>query len=417
MRKKPSLAPLSVSGDLSSSFSLSDTGSFAKEGFSVGSHGITESPRFSQQQVSDLRLESCELGAVIGRGASSRVYVAVHRPSGRRLALKVLQADIEQSAELRRMVINEIKVVYDACSDHLVSFYDAFFNNGAIHLALEYMDCGSLEGLLRAVARHNGGSQMLEEGVLAAILYQSLQGLIYLHRERHAVHRDLKPANILLDSSGFVKLSDFGITKELGTGTFAQAGTQVGTLAYMSPERVRGEPYGLPSDVWSLGLIALEAASGAYPYPAARSVFEQGQVIVDGPLPTERPELQQCLSADLLSLVHACLQKAPGQRPGASDARSPFFARHLASRRSARVAPAGAAALVARGYGDGAARGRPAAAARVPAASAPTSAVLGGDGMICARAGWNVYLSLIYLSLLARGHVRPLSIPCTVRCV
>ena len=330
MRKKPSLAPLSVSGDLSSSFSLSDTGSFAKEGFSVGSHGITESPRFSQQQVSDLRLESCELGAVIGRGASSRVYVAVHRPSGRRLALKVLQADIEQSAELRRMVINEIKVVYDACSDHLVSFYDAFFNNGAIHLALEYMDCGSLEGLLRAVARHNGGSQMLEEGVLAAILYQSLQGLIYLHRERHAVHRDLKPANILLDSSGFVKLSDFGITKELGTGTFAQAGTQVGTLAYMSPERVRGEPYGLPSDVWSLGLIALEAASGAYPYPAARSVFEQGQVIVDGPLPTERPELQQCLSADLLSLVHACLQKAPGQRPGAVElTRAPFFARHL----------------------------------------------------------------------------------------
>ena len=138
-RKRPTLAPLSVSGGgLNTSFELSDTGTFAQSGFCLGNHGITQSPRRPVDgEVSNLRLEHVEAGALIGRGASSRVYSAVHRPTGTRLALKVLQADIERSREARHMVINEIKVVYDACSDHLVRFYDAFFQEGAIYLALE----------------------------------------------------------------------------------------------------------------------------------------------------------------------------------------------------------------------------------------------------------------------------------------
>ena len=330
-RKKPQLQPLSVSNNgtstLGKSFSLSDTGSFAKDNFVVGSSGITASP-LQQGEVSDLRLESVELGPLIGKGASSRVYSAVHRPSGKRLALKMLQSDVEQSAETRSLVLNEIKAVFDACSDSLVTFYDAFHHDGAIYLALEYMDCGSLEGVFRVVGRTP--QRVLPEGFLAAILFQTLQGLIYLHRERRTCHRDLKPANILLDSSGFVKLSDFGISKQLGTGTYAQAGTQVGTLQYMSPERVRGEPYGYASDVWSLGLIGLEGSLGQYPYSGAKTVFDQGRMIVDDPLPTERPEVQQHLPPDFLELVHACLAKAPHSRPDATTLiRSPFFQRHL----------------------------------------------------------------------------------------
>jgi len=342
MRKRPGglhppkpLDPLSVSLDNNSSFSLSDTGHFAKEDFAIGPHGITESP-LSHGEISTLRLDQLRVDGMVGRGASSRVYAATHKPSSKRVALKVLQEDIEDSRESRHMVLNEIKMVFNACSDHLVAFYDAFFDNGSIYLALEFMDRGSLEGLLGAV----GSTPMarLPESVLASILFQMTQGLTYLHRERRSVHRDLKPANVLLNACGFVKLSDFGISKELGTGTYAQAGTQVGTLAYMSPERVRGEHYGYASDVWSFGMIALEAALGAYPYPAelCKNYFDLVQTIVDGPLPTETPAVRQTLAADgrepheLIEFVHACMGKAAHTRPDViSLTRFPFLARHL----------------------------------------------------------------------------------------
>ncbi len=104
--------------------------------------------------------------------------------------------------------LNEIKIVFNALSDHLISLYDAFFHDGSIYLALEYMDCGSLEGLLRAAK--STPAQLVPEGVSASVLFQILQGLTYLHHVQKAVHRGLKPANVLLDSAGCVKLSHFG---------------------------------------------------------------------------------------------------------------------------------------------------------------------------------------------------------------
>jgi len=253
-----------------------------------------------------------QLGRVLGRGNSSRVYFAKHVHTGKSLAIKVLQEEIEASRESRHQVLNEIKTVFNAKSDHLVAFYDAFHHEGAIYLALEFMDGGSLEGILSAAARTP--AQCLLEPVAAHVLFQVLQGLTYLHKERHAVHRDLKPANILLNSQGFVKLSDFGISKSLDN-TDAQAQTHCGTLAYMSPERIRGESYAFASDVWSVGLIALEMCCGGYPYPVSHNYFDLVKNIVEGPLPTEDPQVQARLAPDLLELVHASIAKDPNHRP------------------------------------------------------------------------------------------------------
>lgn len=78
------------------------------------------------------------------------------------------------------------------------------------------------------------------------------------------MHRDIKPDNILFNSQGFVKLTDFGITKQMDEEYLAA--TFVGTMPYMSPERMEGEKYGFEADIWSLGIVLYELITGSYPY-------------------------------------------------------------------------------------------------------------------------------------------------------
>lgn len=101
----------------------------------------------------------------------------------------------------------------------------------------------------------------IDEGVLAKVALQMLCGLSYLH-SKNQLHRDIKPANVLLNSQGQLKLSDFGISRELPEEVdFSK--TAVGTRSYMSPERIEGGRYSFKSDVWGLGLILYELGAPA----------------------------------------------------------------------------------------------------------------------------------------------------------
>ena len=128
LKKPGSMAPLNFSLEKQKSFSLSDTGSFAMDSFVLNKNGITQSPLtagdFSALRLEELRLEPKELG----RGASSKVYLARHMPTGKSVAVKVLQTDLESDAKARRLVLNEVKMTYAARSDHLITFYDAFLH-------------------------------------------------------------------------------------------------------------------------------------------------------------------------------------------------------------------------------------------------------------------------------------------------
>ena len=128
LKKPGSMAPLNFSLEKQKSFSLSDTGSFAMDSFVLNKNGITQSPLtagdFSALRLEELRLEPKELG----RGASSKVYLARHTPTGKSVAVKVLQSDLESDAKARRLVLNEVKMTYAARSDHLITFYDAFLH-------------------------------------------------------------------------------------------------------------------------------------------------------------------------------------------------------------------------------------------------------------------------------------------------
>lgn len=115
--------------------------------------------------------------------------------------------------------------------------------------------------------------------------------MAFLHTYKHQIHRDIKPENILINSFGKVKLSDFGISRELEK-TQSLCQTFIGTMTYMSPERMQGLEYNYSSDLWSLGLILYELSTGKYPYPLNGGYIEIIQNIVtsNSPLLPENQE-------------------------------------------------------------------------------------------------------------------------------
>lgn len=116
--------------------------------------------------------------------------------------------------------------------------------------------------------------RVVPEPYLAELTRQMLQGLSFLHDTARICHRDVKPSNLLLSSSGQLKISDFGTSSQL-SNSMSKCLSWVGTVTYMSPERIRGDSYTFNTDVWSLGLLVLECALGRYPYPPVQQQHQQ----------------------------------------------------------------------------------------------------------------------------------------------
>ena len=163
-----------------------------------------------------------------------------------------------------------------------------------VKLALELMDLGSIGSLIKlisgSIVKIPPPRTLIPEIILTKLTQQMVNGLLYLHKVKKQVHRDIKPDNILLNSAGEVKLSDFGICKELDSSAIL-CNTFVGTATYMSPERIEGQTYSYDSDIWSLGLVLIEMATGTYPYPQAKTYIEQLEYIRSTPPPQLDPAL------------------------------------------------------------------------------------------------------------------------------
>jgi serine/threonine protein kinase len=221
--------------------------------------------------------------------------------------------------KVRRQIVLELKSLHQSQCEQVVTFFDAFCDEGNVLIALEFMGGGSLGDLL-------SDGVVFPEEILAPITEQVLSGLNYIHKTMRLIHRDIKPANLLINRSGEVKISDFGVSGELAH-TLSQANTWVGTVVYMSPERIKGQPHSYDSDIWALGLTVLELAVGKLPFDAlpqqAAGVGAEGaqfwelmESIVDGN-PPRLP--RKDFSEDCCDFVETCLQKDPENRPSARE--------------------------------------------------------------------------------------------------
>eukprot|EP00516_Mucochytrium_quahogii_P004547 CAMPEP_0203758506 /NCGR_PEP_ID=MMETSP0098-20131031/11354_1 /ASSEMBLY_ACC=CAM_ASM_000208 /TAXON_ID=96639 /ORGANISM=" , Strain NY0313808BC1" /LENGTH=362 /DNA_ID=CAMNT_0050650983 /DNA_START=96 /DNA_END=1181 /DNA_ORIENTATION=+ len=312
--RRPNLTLNDVGADsLEESFAI-ENGQFVKGHVEISSNGVSRTDRsYSYQGLSS---EDVNVIKVIGRGTSSQVSLVRHN-NGLLMALKIINM-YEKSK--RNQIMEEIAALYDASCPSLVGFYGAFYQEGSISIALEYMDQGCLGTVLE-------NYQRIPEPVLAAVTFQALWGLGYL---RHAkrVHRDIKPQNILCNSNGEVKLTDFGISKEL-ENSIGLCQTFVGTFKYMSPERIQSHPYSYASDIWSLGLVLMECAQGSYPYPECRTYIDMVQTILESPPPI--PE-KGTASAEFIDFATCCLKKTPKERVRADVLLSaPWLTKHGAT--------------------------------------------------------------------------------------
>ncbi|KAG2458236.1 M3K2 kinase, partial [Polypterus senegalus] len=217
------------------------------------------------------------LGKLLGRGAFGEVYLCYDADTGRELAVKQVPFDRdsqETSKEVNALEC-EIQLLKNLHHERIVQYYGCLRDpeEKKLSIFVEYMPGGSVKDQLKAYGA-------LTENVTRKYTKQILQGVFYLHSNM-IVHRDIKGANILRDSSGNVKLGDFGASKRIQTICMSGTGIKsvTGTPYWMSPEVINGEGYGRKADIWSLACTVVEMLTEKPPwseYEAMAAIFKIG---------------------------------------------------------------------------------------------------------------------------------------------
>ena len=195
--------------------------------------------------------------ALVGRGGMGVVYRATDLSLERPVALKLIAPELADDKRFRDRFLREPKLAASLDHPNVIPIYEAGEHGGQLYLAMRFVEGTDLRTLL------DSEGKLPPERTLA-ILAQVAGALDAAHR-RALVHRDVKPANVLLDADGHVYLTDFGITKQLG-GASTDTGRVVGTLDYLAPEQIRGDPVDGRTDCYALGCVLYECLAGRPPF-------------------------------------------------------------------------------------------------------------------------------------------------------
>ncbi len=242
-----------------------------------------------------------ELREQIGKGAYGVVYRAIQSGVKREVAVKVIRRRYADNPEFIRRFETEAQTVAHLEHPYIVPLYDYWRDPEGAYLVMRYLRGGNLLSALE------GGP--LDPDRALKILEQVAKALSNAHRQG-VVHRDIKPANILLDEAGNAFLSDFGIAKVLAEDrALTVEGSLIGTPEYISPEQIRNEPIGPPSDIYSLGVLLYEVLTGEKPYPGIHAAGLIHKHLND-PIPLVVDKLPS-----LPTQVDDVIQRATAKRP------------------------------------------------------------------------------------------------------
>lgn len=262
-------------------------------------------------------------GQFVGGGTFGSVYAAMNLDSGHLMAVKEIRL---QDPQLIPTIVSQIRdemgVLQVLDHPNIVSYYGIEPHRDKVYIFMEYCSGGSLAGLLEH-------GRIEDETVIQVYALQMLEGLAYLHESR-VVHRDIKPENILLDHNGVIKFVDFGAAKVIArqgrTLAAEHAATRqgrqrsiTGTPMYMSPEVIRGANAGRHGavDIWSLGCVILEMATGRRPWASLDNEWAIMYNIAQGN-PPQLPAKDQ-LSEQGIDFLKKCFERDPARRASAVE--------------------------------------------------------------------------------------------------
>jgi serine/threonine protein kinase len=244
-----------------------------------------------------------EVLAEAGRGGMGVVYRARDRETEEIIALKALRPDLATDTRLVERFKRELRLARHITHKNVCRVYDLHRTPALCFVTMEFVEGENL----RSVLQHRGALRM-EEGV--AVARQVCAALREAHKQG-IVHRDLKPENVMLDSSGTVKVMDFGIARSVDTiSTFT--GGILGTPAYMAPEQVEGRPIDHRTDIYSLGLVLYEVFTGVAAFTADTPIALALKQVNETPVHPR--DLEPSLPPILEKAILKCLEKDPGRR-------------------------------------------------------------------------------------------------------
>jgi len=254
------------------------------------------------------------IDAILGEGGMGRVYLAHHKVIEKKLAIKILHAELVKDKEAVGRFIREAKAASSIGNSHIVDISDfGELPDGSTYFVMEYLDGHTLAGLME---QHGA----LPFDLVCDVALQTCDGLAAAHAQE-IVHRDLKPENITLVKRGehesFVKILDFGIAKVSSRETkekLTVAGAVFGTPHYMSPEQAAGAAVDQRTDIYSLGVMLYEMVSGELPFNADNFMGILTQHMYKAPVPIRVLAAAPDCSPGLEAVILKCLSKSPDAR-------------------------------------------------------------------------------------------------------
>jgi eukaryotic-like serine/threonine-protein kinase len=261
-------------------------------------------PQTEKQQIG--RYEILE---EIGRGAMGVVFKGRDPLIGRDVAVKTIATGVAENADLRERFYREAKAAGVLQHPNIVTIYEMAESGGTPFIAMEYLEGESLEKLIVR-------QPALPLATKAGYVVQACRALEYAHRHG-VVHRDVKPANIMVTRDGVVKVVDFGIARLADTSK-TQTGMLLGTLAYMSPEQIRGQQAGALCDIWAMGVVLYELIAYQRPFTGENHAALLISILQNEP-PSIRQFLPQCPPA-LERVISKALRKDEKERYASMEA-------------------------------------------------------------------------------------------------